>query len=74
MPPSKHAMNIDDQDDKDDEVISVGTDASLTLRRSGKRLSEGEYMNNECSYSVFLTEALLREVRARPEVRQVTCE
>lgn len=62
-----------DHDDKDDEVSSVSTDINEAGDECDEVLAD-EGVSCEHSYSVVMTEALLREVRARPEVRQVCCE
>ena len=61
------------KDDHADEVSSVSTDIDEINDECEDVFAE-EYVSDECSYSVVMTEALLREVRARPEVRQVSCE
>lgn len=72
---SKQACNecYYDQDDRSDEVSSVSTDIVEADDEYEEVLGD-EGVSCEHSYSVVMTEALLREVRARPEVRQVSCE
>ena len=72
---SKQACNEYDydQENRADEASNASTDIIETSDECEEAFVE-ECISGECSYSVVMTEALLREVRARPEVRQVSCE